>query len=126
MDRRIFDLLFKQLCAIATNLQSVLSPDADIHRMWYGPRGFFLLAADDMPRLDKLIRDLLRHSDWNDKFSPSFASKRLREIMETHAIDGDSAARLAMEHLMTELGRVYRRCLRLQSGGDSECCGRIN
>jgi hypothetical protein len=41
MDERFFDVLFKNVSDVVEALQPFTLAAADIHRMWYGSRGFF-------------------------------------------------------------------------------------
>lgn len=103
MDERVSEVLFKAISAVVEALQPFTPATADIHRMWYGPRGYFLLSPEGLVRRLDLIRRALRYGDWSDKFSPSYLAARLRDIIEIHALEGADAARSAFRSLVGEL-----------------------
>jgi hypothetical protein len=103
MDERVFEVLFKAISAVVEALEPFTPATADIHRMWYGPRGYFLLSPEGLVRRLDLIRRALRYGDWSDKFSPSYLATRLRDIIEIHALEGADTARSAFRSLVAEL-----------------------
>ena len=93
MDERVFSVLFNNISAVVEALEPFTPATADIHRMWYGPRGYFLLSPEGLVRRRDLIRQALRYGDWNEKFSAEYLAGRLRDIIEIHAISGADQAR---------------------------------
>jgi hypothetical protein len=103
MDERVFSVLFNNISAVVEALEPFTPATADIHRMWYGPRGYFLLSPEGLVRRRDLIRQALRYGDWNEKFSAEYLAGRLRDIIEIHAISGADQARADFRLLVAEL-----------------------
>lgn len=101
MDERFFDVLFKNVSDVVEALQP-FTLAADIHRMWYGSRGFFLLSPEGVARRRDLVRHAVRYSDWGHKFSAEYLSGRLRDVIEIHALHGADKAREALRSLVAE------------------------
>lgn len=102
MDERFFDVLFKNVSDVVEALQPFTLAAADIHRMWYGSRGFFLLSPEGVARRRDLVRHAVRYSDWGHKFSAEYLSGRLRDVIEIHALHGADKAREALRSLVAE------------------------
>src|SRR5438128_1622719 len=109
MDERIFTVLFGNVSAVIEELQPFTPASADIHRMWYGPRGFFLLSPEGVGRRRELVRHALRYADWAHKFSPEYLSERLRDVIEIHAIEGPDRARETLRSLVADLEAYAER-----------------
>jgi hypothetical protein len=103
MDDRVFEVLFKRVCSVVEALQPFTLETADIHRMWFGPRGFFLLSPKGVEGRVDLVRHALRYADWAQKFSAEYLNTRLRDIIEIHATQGADQAKHALRSLVAEL-----------------------
>ena len=107
MDDRVFNLLFQKVCRVVEALEPFTIQSAEIQRMWYGPRGFFLLTPEGPGRYSELVRHALRHGTWNERFSPEYVSRRLRDIIERHVTEGQENAREALRALVAQLDAYH-------------------
>src|SRR5580692_7406268 len=103
MDERVFSVLFNNISAVVEALEPFTPATVDIHRMWYGPRGYFQLSLEGLVRRRDIIRHALRYGDWSEKFSAEYLAGRLRDIIEIHAIRGADQARADFRLLVAEL-----------------------
>lgn len=71
--------------------------------MWYGPRGFFILPPETTREYHQFITDMLRHSDWEQKFSRQYLNTRLRPVLEDYNLAGQAAARATLHALVNHL-----------------------
>ena len=107
MDDRVFNLLFQKVCRVVEALEPFTIQSAEIQRMWYGPRGFFLLTPEGPGRYSELVRHALRYGTWNERFSPEYVSRRLRDIIERHVTEGQENAREALRALVAQLDAYH-------------------
>jgi hypothetical protein len=103
MDDRIFSLLFQKICQVVEALEPFTLESADIRRMWYGPRGFFFFKPEGPGRHAEMVRQALRYGTWSERFSPDYISRRLRDIVERFATEGEESAREGLRCLVSEL-----------------------
>jgi hypothetical protein len=103
LDHRRFDVLFSRLCAIAARVEPLTLENATTKGMWYGPRGFFILPSEPNREYHQFITDILRHSDWEQKFSRQYLNARLRPVLEEYNLAGEAAARVALQSLVDHL-----------------------
>jgi hypothetical protein len=103
LDHRRFDVLFSRLCAIGAKVEPLTLENATFKGMWFGPQGFFLLPPAATAEYQQLITDILRESDWEQKFSRQYLSNRLRPVLENYHLAGEAAARDAMTTLTADL-----------------------
>ena len=64
MDERVFEVLFKAICCVVEALEPFSPATVDIHRMWYGSRGFFFMSPEGVQRRRDLTRQALRYGNW--------------------------------------------------------------
>lgn len=103
MDERVFEVLFRAVSGVVEALEPFSPATVDIHRMWYGSRGFFFMSPEGVQRRRDLTRQALRYGNWGRKFSPDYLAGRLRDIIEIHATEGADQAREAFRGLVAEL-----------------------
>ena len=90
-------------CARATQVQILTLENATIKGMWYGPRGFFILPTEANRDYQQFLTDILRHADWEQKFSREYLNTRLRLVLEDYRLSGQAAARIALQSLIDHL-----------------------
>ena len=103
MDEHVFDKLFKAISSVVEALEPLSPATLDIHRMWYGSRGFFFISQEGVQRRRDLIRQALQCGNWGSKFSPDYLAGRLRDMIEIFATEGVDKAREAFRSLVAEL-----------------------
>src|SRR5229473_2251981 len=96
LDQRRFEVLFSRLCAIAAKVEPLTLENATMKGMWYGPRGFFILPPEATSAYQQFLTDILRHADWEQKFSRQYLNTRLRPVIEDYTLAGEAAARVAL------------------------------
>ena len=109
MDERVFEVLFKAICSVVDGLEPFSPATVDIHRMWYGSRGFFFMSPEGVQQRRDLTRQALRYGNWGSKFSPDYLAGRLRDIIEIHVTEGVDRARETFRSLVEELDGYEER-----------------
>src|ERR1700686_511655 len=123
MDERVFEVLFKAIRSVVEALEPFSPATVDIHRMWYGSRGFFFMSPEGVERRRDLTRQALRYENWGRKFSPDYLAGRLRDIIEIHVTEGVDRARETFRSLVEELdGYDERHTVFLPLFGILEWC----
>ena len=103
MDQRRFDVLFSRLCGMGAKLEPLTLENATIRGMWWGPRGAFILPPQATSEYHQLITEILRESDWEQKFSRQYLSNRLRPIVEDCVLADKAAVRAGLRGLIDHL-----------------------
>src|ERR1017187_9324902 len=103
LDQRRFDVLFSRLCGMGAKLEPLTLENATIRGMWWGPRGAFILPPQATSEYHQLITEILRESDWEQKFSRQYLSNRLRPIVEDCVLADKAAVRAGLRGLIDHL-----------------------
>jgi len=71
--------------------------------MWWGPRGAFILPPEATKEYHQLVTEILRESDWEQRFSREYLSNRLRPVVEDYVLSDETAVRVGLRDLVDHL-----------------------
>jgi len=109
MKKQVFDRFLARIIALGRQVQSPFVGEPDIFRMWMRGGQIFSLSPAGVTEKSNIIRDLLKHANWSDRFSFDFIRDRVTPLLELVCHGDDAGVPFAFDAAIRDLEEFDER-----------------